>query len=847
MSKRQIVPTWLATALVATLMISAIVSLSSVGAAPSASDGGSTISRSVVNPALFANTNNAAISNVQASAPLTATNTPTATPTGSSTLAGGKVITQDLSMSSTPGLGSLNTTIGGLPFGTGGYVLLNYDGGPNFVSCPCPLSPNANDYSVLSPPFNSVSISITRGSGLSNPITQTQTGGSAYIDSGAHKFSGLYDAGPDGQGHSMVISITNLPAAIPYRITIYTNNNPTGGSRSGKFHVSCGGSDSFQIPYYNAGQGAVYQWLLSGCSTAQIIQTNGSDTAPQGEAGNDPVGGIMFDLGNITVTTPTPMPTSAATNTATPAVTDTPAATATATATPAGSSTLVGGEVITQDLNMSSTPAQGSLNATIGGLPFGTGGYVLLNYDGGPNFISCPCPPSPNSNDYSVLTLPPFNSVSISITRGSGLSNPITQTQTGGSAFIDSGAHKFSGLYDAGPNGNGQSLIMNITGLPAVLPYRITVYDNNNPTGSARSGTMVVTTGSNSQTQLINYGVGNGSVYQWLISGSTSVQIIETNVGSSGNLPVGGIMFDPGNITIASPTPAITPTLTSTPAPTQTPGGPSATPVPSDTPTATSTPAPTNTLAPTQTPGGPTATPIPSDTPAPTNTLAPTETPGGPTDTPVPTQTPGGPTATPMPSVTPTDCPNPFVDITGNTFYVAIHYLNCRGVVNGLDATHYGPAGTSTRGQFAKVVVLGFGTPLYTPSGGQDFVDVSPSYFAYVYIESGYHAGILSGFDPATCTAHGLGTPCYLPNLPITRAQLTKLVVNAGGYTLITPQGGQQDFIDVPPSNVFYVSIETAYHNGIVHGYPGQLYLPNANIRRDEMAQIVYEGIIHQP
>ncbi len=244
------------------------------------------------------------------------------------------------------------------------------------------------------------------------------------------------------------------------------------------------------------------------------------------------------------------------------------------------------------------------------------------------------------------------------------------------------------------------------------------------------------------------------------------------------------------------------------------------------TPTITPTPPPSNTPAATNTPLA-TTTMTATSTPAATTTMTATNTPS-------------------LPTVTPTDCANPFIDITGNIFYTAIHYLNCRGVVNGLDPSHYGPAGTSTRGQFAKVVVLGFGTPLFTPTT-QDFVDVPPSYFAYVYIESGFHAGILSGYDPATCAAHGLGTPCYLPNLPITRAQLTKLVVNAGAYTLITPQGGVPDFVDVLPSNVFYVSIETAYHAGIVSGYPGHLYLPNQNIRRDQMAQIVYEGIIHRP
>ena len=242
----------------------------------------------------------------------------------------------------------------------------------------------------------------------------------------------------------------------------------------------------------------------------------------------------------------------------------------------------------------------------------------------------------------------------------------------------------------------------------------------------------------------------------------------------------------------------------------------------------------------------PTSTPLPTGTP--TMTSTPTSTPpptGTPTMTATPTSTPS-PSDTPLPTVTPTDCPNPFVDITANIFYQAIHYLNCRSVVNGIDPTHYSPAGTSTRGQFAKVVVLGFGLALTTPASGPDFVDVPSSYFAYVYIETGYAAGILSGFDPATCAAHNLGNPCYLPNQPITRGQLTRLVVNAGGYALYTPSSGQ-DFSDVPPSNVFYASIETAYHDGIINGYPGGIFLPNNDIRRDEMAQIVYAGIAHRP
>ncbi len=344
-------------------------------------------------------------------------------------------------------------------------------------------------------------------------------------------------------------------------------------------------------------------------------------------------------------------------------------------------------------------------------------------------------------------------------------------------------------------------------------------------------------------------------------STSTSTPLPPTNTETSTPLPPTNTPTDTPTNTPLPPTD--TPTLTDTPVPTATPTNtpvpPTDTPIQTDTPTATSTPVPptatpappTSTPPPSNTPGGPTDTPGgPTNTPPPTNTPLPTNTPGGPTNSPVPptntplpaTNTPGGPTNTPAPpTVTPTDCANPFVDITGNIFYIAIHYLNCRGVVNGTNATHYSPAGTSTRGQFAKVVVLGFGLPFYTPSGAQDFTDVPPGYFAYLFIESGFHAGILSGFDSASCIAAGATPPCYLPNRPITRGQLTKLVVLAAHYLLITPT--TPSFIDVPSSNVFYAFIETAHAHNVVNGYPDRTFRPNNSIRRDEMAQIVYKGV----
>lgn len=101
-------------------------------------------------------------------------------------------------------------------------------------------------------------------------------------------------------------------------------------------------------------------------------------------------------------------------------------------------------------------------------------------------------------------------------------------------------------------------------------------------------------------------------------------------------------------VALASPTPAMTPTLPATP-----------------TPTPTITPLPTQPAAEVLTP--PTEVAAPTDTPAP----APTDTPAPPTDTPVPlpTNTPAPPTNTPEPTATP-EPPKPAVD-----FVVAEAYL----------------------------------------------------------------------------------------------------------------------------------------------------------------------------
>ena len=252
--------------------------------------------------------------------------------------------------------------------------------------------------------------------------------------------------------------------------------------------------------------------------------------------------------------TPTFTHTPTATPTVTPTFTNTPTATATATATPTASATIIGGTGLTTDLNLSSAPGTGALNATIAGQPIGQAGYILFNYNN-PAFVACPCPTSPNGNDQTLLAAP-FAGVQVAVNRASGESQAISAVQAGGSAYIDNGAHKFSGIYDNGPDGSGNTLILTLSGLPTA-PIRITVYTNNNPGNGGRNGALSINNGVPGGATLVSYGGGNGAVTQWQLAGSSTATIyvstgFANRPASTGNLAIGGLLFDgPANPTAA--------------------------------------------------------------------------------------------------------------------------------------------------------------------------------------------------------------------------------------------------------------------------------------------------------
>jgi hypothetical protein len=118
-------------------------------------------------------------------------------------------------------------------------------------------------------------------------------------------------------------------------------------------------------------------------------------------------------------------------------------------------------------------------------------------------------------------------------------------------------------------------------------------------------------------------------------------------------------------------------------------------------------------------------------------------------------------------------------------------------------------------------------TPTPTPRCPDElFHDVCPDdyfYTAVVYLSS---HGIVSGYADGT----------FRPYNNTTRGQLCKIMVLAEGWPV---ECATQHFSDVPPNNVFYCYIETAYNHGIISGYADGTFRPGNNVTRGQLCKII--------
>jgi hypothetical protein len=203
------------------------------------------------------------------------------------------------------------------------------------------------------------------------------------------------------------------------------------------------------------------------------------------------------------------------------------------------------------------------------------------------------------------------------------------------------------------------------------------------------------------------------------------------------------------------------------------------------------------------------------------------------------------------PTATLTPCTVRFSDVTDPAayYYEGVYYLACRGVVGGYSDGTYRPFNNTTRGQLAKIVVLGFALPLQTPAGGYSFADAGPGSTFFAYVETASGAGLVGGYpcgghDPQTGAAEpcdGANRPYYRSGSHVTRGQLAKIVVRAAGWPLVAP--ATASFSDVPVGSTFFAEVETAVCHGVLGGYADGTFRPAAAATRGQIAKIVTNAL----
>ena len=162
-----------------------------------------------------------------------------------------------------------------------------------------------------------------------------------------------------------------------------------------------------------------------------------------------------------------------------------------------------------------------------------------------------------------------------------------------------------------------------------------------------------------------------------------------------------------------------------------------------------------------------------------------------------------------------------------DTYYTEAMALYGSGIISGYGDSTYRPYNTVTRGQLAKIVVLGFGFTLVS-NEGHTFSDVATDNPFAAYIETAYANGLVSGYADGT----------YRPESNVTRGQIAKIVVSAAGLKLVSPT--TPTFSDVAVDNSFYSYIETAHTAGLLSGYPDGTFRPGAEANRGQVAKVVY-------
>lgn len=172
-----------------------------------------------------------------------------------------------------------------------------------------------------------------------------------------------------------------------------------------------------------------------------------------------------------------------------------------------------------------------------------------------------------------------------------------------------------------------------------------------------------------------------------------------------------------------------------------------------------------------------------------------------------------------------------FTDVTPTHVHAdGIDCLAWRDITQGRTPTTYDPAGTISRGQMASMLartLASIGQEL-PEQPAPAFTDVAGTTHEH-QIDQLAELGIILG----------RGNDTYGPNAPVTRAQMTTLLVRTFEYAGGPPLLASHDYFADDDADVHQPSVNAAALAGLTAGVGDERFDPAAELRRDQMATLV--------
>jgi hypothetical protein len=181
----------------------------------------------------------------------------------------------------------------------------------------------------------------------------------------------------------------------------------------------------------------------------------------------------------------------------------------------------------------------------------------------------------------------------------------------------------------------------------------------------------------------------------------------------------------------------------------------------------------------------------------------------------------------PRPQPTARGCASVFADVPPSHWaYAFVYRLACERVVSGYDDQTFRPDRPTTRAQLAKMLVLANGWTLVNPQL-PSYSDVPPTNPFFTYVETATARRIVAGYDS------GL----FRPTRPVTRAQVAKMLALSQGWKAV--QSGGATLCDVPRSHWAWPYVQAAVQHGVFTGYGDNCFRPDLPATRAQLSKVL--------